>query len=54
MLTKELLSREQNKLALIFEKNCDYMFRVYQNPSGYSQDVHGQVSVLKIENVSIL
>ena len=43
MITPEILTKEQKKISLILEKNCDYLFKLYQNPSGYSQDVHGQV-----------
>jgi len=43
-MTPEILTAEQRKIALLLQKNCDYHFKLYQNPSGFSQDVHGQVN----------
>jgi hypothetical protein len=37
------LIKEQEVVALLLKKSCDYHFEVYQNPAGYSADVHGQV-----------
>jgi len=46
VMTPEILSLEQRKISLLLEKNCDYFFKLYPNPSGFSQDVHGQLEAI--------